>query len=76
MTSTRWRGAAACAVMSAGLALASAPAIAQGNDAQAALAARLDQLAAELAAVKADLARMQQQQAANATVANAPATIL
>ena len=74
MTSTRWRGAAACAVMSAGLALASAPAIAQGNDAQAALAARLDQLAAELAAVKADLARMQQQQAANATVANAPAT--
>ena len=56
--------------MAAGLALASVPALAQGNDAQAALAARLDKLAAELATVKAELARLQQQQAANAT--NAP----
>ena len=57
--------------MAAGLALASAPAIAQSSDAQVALAARLDQLAAELAAVKAELARLQQQQAAG--VAKAPA---
>ena len=76
MTSKRWQGAAASAAMATGLALSSAPATAQSNDAQAALAARLDQLAAELAAVKAELARLQQQQAANAApVANVPATV-
>ncbi len=70
MTPTRWQGSVASAAMSASLALACGPALAQSNDAQAALAARLDQLADELATVKAELARLQQQQAANAT--NAP----
>ena len=71
MKPTRWQGAAASAAIAAGLALASAPASAQG-DGQAELAARLDKLAAELAAVKAELAKLQQQQAANATAAPAP----
>jgi hypothetical protein len=62
--------------LAAGLALASAPALAQSNDAQAALAARLDQLAAELATVKAELARLQRQQAANATTVPAPADVV
>ena len=72
MTPTRWQNAAASAAMAASLALARAPALAQSNDVPAALAARLDPLAAELAAVKAELARLQQQQAASATTALAP----
>jgi hypothetical protein len=48
------------------LALTGVPAIAQ-SPSQAELAARLDKLAAELAAVKAELARLQQQQAQAAT---------
>jgi hypothetical protein len=72
MNPTRWQSAAASAAIAAGLALASAPAIAR-SDGQAELAARLDKLAAELAAVKAELARLQQQQTANAAAPAAPA---
>ncbi len=74
MAPTRWQAAAASAAVAAGLALANAPAFAQSNDAQTALAARLDQLAAELATVKAELARLQQQQAANAASTPSAAT--
>ena len=56
-----------------GLWLLAAPASAQ-TASQAELAARLDKLAAELAAVKAELARLQQQQQVQATQAPPSAT--
>ncbi|MGZ5268152.1 MAG: hypothetical protein ACXWCC_15305 [Caldimonas sp.] len=73
MNPTRWQGAAAGAVMAASLAFAGTPAKAQGAT-QSELAARLDKLAAELAAVKAELARLQQQQAGAAAAAAASAS--
>ena len=72
MNPKRWQGAAASAAMVAGLVFASAPASAQ-NDGQIELAARVDKLAVELAMVKAELVKLQQQQAANAITAPAPA---
>jgi hypothetical protein len=68
------RGRLCAASLSAALLLGAiaAPAAAQGTG-QAELAARLDKLAAELAAVKAELARLQQQQAVPNGAPAAPA---
>src|SRR5450432_398686 len=71
MTSTRTRNVM-CALVLAGLALASQSACAQSTG-EAELARRLDQLAAELASVKAELARMRSEQAAKATAPAVPA---
>ncbi|HEV7576659.1 MAG TPA: hypothetical protein VGO85_11490 [Caldimonas sp.] len=76
MTSPRLRAAAATACIAASLALPAGPALAQSAS-ENALARRLDQLAAELADVKAELARLQRERAAPppaaATQAAAPA---
>jgi hypothetical protein len=63
MTSPRLRAATATACIAASLALSAGPALAQSAS-ESALARRLDQLAAELADVKAELARLQRERAA------------
>ena len=71
MSSTRPRALPAKILIAASLALVAGSAFAQ-TATEAELARRLDQLATELAAVKAQLAQMQQKQAAAPAVAAAP----
>jgi len=68
MTTSRPRTAAALACIATSLALAAGPAFAQSTS-ESDLARRLDQLAAELASVKAELARLQRERAAAAETA-------
>ena len=69
MKTHRLRAAAACVAVSA--AFLAAPASAQSAS-EIELARRLDQLAAELASVKAELAKLQRERASPATAASAP----